>query len=308
VNDRPDMHRDTPTMGITIGAMSRATGIPANTLRTWERRYGFPEPDRSASGQRLYDPSLIGHLRLVAHALEQGHRPRQVLPLSEDQLAALLGSSVESSHTRPSSTERSECDLAGWIEAARALDGRALDAAFKTEAARLGLLRFLSDRVTPFLSAIGDAWRAGDVEVYQEHWASERLRRFLVESWEPLSRDAVGPKVVCATLPGDQHELGLHMAVTIMAMCGWRVVYLGRDTPVEEVASAVKTQAAACALVSISAWTDADLALGQLEQLRGAIQPGVAVVSGGAGAPQDVPGVTGLDGLESLYAWASGNG
>lgn len=303
MNDRPDQ-RETAATGITIGAMSRATGIPANTLRTWERRYGFPSPDRSDSGQRLYDPSLIGHLRLVARALELGHRPRQILGISKQQLADTLGTALQASAPAPTSKVATEVDE--WLDAARRLDGRALDGGFKTESARLGLLRFLVERVGPFLRAAGEAWRRGDLEIYQEHWASERLRRFLVEAWEPLAHDATGPAVVAATLPGDRHDLGLHMAVSVVAMCGWQVVFLGRDTPVEDIARAVDTRHAAAALVSVSTWADADLAHGHLEELRGLLAPGTSVIAGGTGAPGDVPGVLALDGLESLYAWASG--
>lgn len=304
MNDRPDI-RNSETMSISIGAMSRATGIPANTLRTWERRYGFPRPERTDSGQRVYDPSLIGHLRLVARALELGHRPRQVLPIPRQKLVELLGTTVSPPAPEPVAQAATEVD--DWVTATRALDGRALDGGFKTEAARLGLLRFLTERVGPFLVALGEAWRAGDLEVYQEHWASERLRRFLMEAWEPLAQDATGPAVVAATLPGDRHDLGLHMAVAVMAMCGWQIVFLGRDTPVEDISAAAQARGALAALVSISAWADPVLSMGHLRQLRDHVEASTSIVVGGAGAPAQIPGVRSLDGLDSLYAWASGN-
>ena len=70
---------------LTIGAVSRASGIPTNTLRTWERRYGFPEPRRTEGGHRLYPKSVVEHLIAIRQALAAGRRPGQVVgaPMSE---------------------------------------------------------------------------------------------------------------------------------------------------------------------------------------------------------------------------------
>ena len=69
----------TSQLTMTIGAVSRATGIPVNTLRTWERRYKFPTAERSDGGQRLYSPEVIQHLNLINIALQKGFRPKQVM-------------------------------------------------------------------------------------------------------------------------------------------------------------------------------------------------------------------------------------
>ena len=279
MNDRNDSD-SVQNVAVSIGAVSRATGIAANTLRTWERRYGFPQPERSESGQRVYDPAVIGHLRLVARALERGHRPKHVLTLPRPQLVELLEQVAQAPRT-PTQGQ----DVTDWISCTRRLDGAALDNTFRQDLARLGLLRFLSERSAAFLIAIGQAWSDGELEVFQEHWASERLRRFLMETWEPLSHDATGPHVVASTLPGDQHDLGLHMAVAVMAMCGWQIVFLGRDTPVEDIVAAASHQHARCALVSISPWLDPDAVQDHLADLAERVGDGVTVLAGGTGAP-----------------------
>ncbi|MFK7931325.1 MAG: MerR family transcriptional regulator [Myxococcota bacterium] len=300
MNDGPK-NMDNPQVGVSIGAMSRATGIPSNTLRTWERRYGFPKPQRTQSGQRLYDPALIAHLRLIQKALDAGHRPKQVLSQTADQLAQLLGT------VAPFAPASGDSEVEAWLTAARALDGRALDNLMRTEAAQLGLMGLLSDRIAPFLMEMGLAWRRGDMEVYQEHWASERLRRFLTECWEPMSQSGTGPVVVATTLPGDRHDLGLQMACVVAALCGWRIVFLGRDTPVDDIHAAVKTSGASAVLISVSTWTDSQRALRDIDALREQIPPEVALVTGGAGAPEVVPGIARLPDLDSLYRWASGH-
>lgn len=291
-------------VGITIGAMSRATGIPANTLRTWERRYGFPAPDRTDSGQRLYSPALIGHLRLIAQALEAGHRPRQVLGLALDQLSELMGAVRTQGESSPEPSSHPEV-IGEWIDAVRALDSRTLDTGFRTEAARLGVLRFLTDRAGPLMVALGAAWKAGVLQIYQEHWASERLRRFLSDTWMPLASEANGPMVVAAGLPGDRHDLGLHMAACVVAMCGWRVTFLGRDTPCDEIAAAAETSSAVAVLISVSTWTDAEHAAHSIYDLRSRINSEVDVIVGGGGAPVTPAGVTSVHGLDDLFSWAT---
>jgi len=298
MNERPPI----VTAGITIGAMSRATGIPANTLRTWERRYGFPQPQRSDGGQRLYDAGLIAHLRLVHQALEAGHRPMQVLNMDRGALAAMLGGGASEAAT-PSLGAGDP--LAPWMHALSHLDERLFDASLRSESGRLGLLRFLSERVAPFLQKVGEGWRAGRVQVYQEHWASEKLRTHLLECWQPLARTNAGAPVVLATLPGDRHDLGLHMAATVVAMCGWQVVFLGRDTPVQDIALAAENRQASAVVLSISAWSERDLSFANLTALRALLEEDVEIVVGGAGAPP-VEGTTTLRSLDDLFQWASG--
>ena len=81
-----------PGARLSIGALSRATGIPVETLRTWESRYGFPVPERKPSGHRVYPISSVPRLRRIAAALSSGHRAGQVVAASDSDLDALLAS------------------------------------------------------------------------------------------------------------------------------------------------------------------------------------------------------------------------
>ena len=76
---------------VNIGALSQATKIPTETLRTWERRYNFPTPQRLPSGHRRYDAALIPHLRAIKTAIDQGYRPSAVLQIPYSELLGLLG-------------------------------------------------------------------------------------------------------------------------------------------------------------------------------------------------------------------------
>lgn len=270
-------------VSLNIGALSRATGVPINTLRTWERRYGFPVGERSEGGHRLYSPEMVERVRLVVRALDAGHRPAQVLPASEVELRLLL---AEAEAPRPAVGAG---PIEAWLHAARALDGAALQRGFSEEAARLGLPAFVESRAAPFLRRVGDAWCAGELGVAHEHLASARLEAFLASSWRALSDAASGPPVVCATLSGDHHKLGLHLAAALLATRGRRVVFLGSDTPVADIAAGTLQVGAAAVVVSVGGSIPDPVEA--LRSLRRLLPTGVRIFVGGPAAPGGIDGV-----------------
>lgn len=202
---------------LNIGALSRATGIPASTLRTWERRYAVPAAERTGGGQRVYDPAWIPRLQRVAEAIAAGVRPAQAL-----------------GEPAPAPTAEE-----GWIDAARRFDGAALDRAFARELAHRGALGFV-DAALPFLRALGDGWAAGELRVAHEHFASERLRDFCATQWRALAAYAEGAPVVLAAPPGERHDLPLHLAALVLAAAGIPLRFLGADTPEADLLLAAK--------------------------------------------------------------------
>ena len=92
----------------------------------------------------------------------------------------------------------------------------------------------LSDVVLPYLHELGERWARGDASVAQEHFASSVLRGRLLglaRGWG----QGIGPAAVLACLPGEQHDLGLIAFGLALRARGWRIVYLGTDTPIETV-------------------------------------------------------------------------
>src|SRR5262249_62206979 len=86
---------------LSIGALARATAIPVETLRTWERRYGYPVPARKPSGHRLYPVRSVSRLRRIARAIAGGHRASGVAPASDAHLRALLQAASPRPARRP---------------------------------------------------------------------------------------------------------------------------------------------------------------------------------------------------------------
>jgi methanogenic corrinoid protein MtbC1 len=202
--------------GLNIAALAKRTGIPPDTLRKWEQRYRILQPDRTAGGQRRYSERDVARVQWLRERLAQGYRIGEA--------ARLLGT-VGAEPARSA-----DAHLAGILEAVEGDEpadvGIRLDQTF----ALLDLDETLSSVLEPLLRTIGDRWAAGSLSVATEHLVSEAIRSRLGH----LLSDAGGGvhgSAVLACAPGERHELGLMMTAIALRRDGWKVVYLGPDTP-----------------------------------------------------------------------------
>lgn len=293
---------------LTIGALARATSIPVPTLRTWERRYQSPVPTRKPSGHRLYPVSLVARLRKVARLLNHGHRPGEILQLAPEELDSLLalsGPTAERSASQnmvAADAVTPDIELGEMLQSVREFDRDALMGNFRRTWIHLGPLQFLKQCAAPLMDEVGSAWHSGRLEIRHEHFATACLSGFLLEARAPFDRQARGPRVVAAMLPADAHEGGLLMASVILAMRGCRLLYLGLETPVDEIVTAARDGGARAVAISISATAPRSPARKSIAALRDALPRRIALWVGGAGAPKPPKGVTRFDSLERLDA------
>lgn len=305
---------------IGIGALSTATGVPTETIRTWERRYGVPVASRTDGGHRLYPASAIDHLRLISRALEQGVRASQATRLDLAQLRDLTATDGRSGprlrlvdpgsspspaaagvHVEPSIL----ADGGGYLACFQAMsrfDRPRLDAILSLHLDRLGVIEFMETLLRPLLFEIGDAWARGDISEAHEHFASEAIHDLLAETWRRAPVPAEAPIALLTTLPGEHHDLGLHMAAVVAVRAGCRLVFLGRSTPLKSIARAARDCGAAWVVLSISSATEAGEARVLLGQLRSELAGTAVLLAGGAGAPGNMNGVETFQSLRALEA------
>jgi methanogenic corrinoid protein MtbC1 len=298
--------RDDEGPWLSIGALSKATGIAVETLRTWENRYGFPRPERKPSGHRVYPVSAVPRLRRIAQALSHGHRAGQVVAASEDALARLLETSaapLPASAAAPPGAIGAFEDIPTLVRMVKSFDAERLTRVFLGDWARMGPLEFLESRVAPLVRAVGEGWERGDLEIRHEHFLSERLGDLLRSLRLPLEERATGPLVVYATLPGEAHGLGLQMSALVLATVGCRGVYLGTEVPVPQIASLARELGARAVAVSISLSSRGPVSTAALRKLREALPKRVVLLAGGEGAPPGKPGVETVGSLRDLDAW-----
>lgn len=301
--------RGTAGRTLSIGALSRATRIPVATLRTWERRYGSPMPVRKPSGHRVYPATAVEQLRRVGRLLSQGHRPADLLGLSIRQLDAMLklgeraapGAGAASAGVVAGPSEPAEV-VAELMRGTADLDRDRILHGLRSAWARFGPLRFLDEVAGRYMSEVGRAWQERSLEVRHEHFAAACLAGFLRTVREPFDERARGPRVVMAGLEGDAHEGGLLMVATLAAVHGYRTIYLGPSTPVEQIAAAAHSGPAEAVAISVSAACPRARATQAIAKLRQALPARVALWVGGAGAPRSARGAEHFESLALLDA------
>jgi len=273
---------------LSIGALSRAAGIPVQTLRTWESRYGFPDAVRRPSGHRVYPVAVVARLRRVAEAIARGHRAGQVVAASDDELAELLQVAPRRS---PDASPDDGVD--GLLRAVIAFDSDALQRLLLPDWARLGPVAFLTRRIGPLVVAVGAAWEEGRLDVGHEHFLTERVGDLLRSLRLPFEDRAAGPVIVLATLPGETHGLGL-------AAAGLQVLSLGTEVPTPQIAQVCKDVRARALALSVSSSTGGAATVAKLRRLRQSLPRRVTMIVGGTGASEVGPGVEVIQDLHAL--------
>lgn len=286
---------------LSIGALARAADIPVTTLRTWERRYGYPVAERKPSGHRVYPVSVVPRLRRIAEVLARGYRAAEVLSASEPELEELLRTIPAAAGAIPHEV----ADNAEPLRAVERFDGQALKRSLTADWARLGPVDFLERRVVPMLRAVGEAWAEGRLEVAHEHFLSETVGDHLRSLRLPFDARTHGPLVVLATLPDEYHAMGLQMAALILAVTGCRVCNLGANVPVDQLVTHAKQLKARAVAVSISAAHADRRTSMQLGRLRSRLPRKTTLLAGGEGAPASRAGVHTIYDLEALHTWGS---
>lgn len=215
-----------PAEGLRIGEFARRVGVSAAVLRAWERRYGLLEPVRSPGGFRLYTAQDAERVGRMQQGLDQG--------LSAAQAArAARASARPSEGLLENAAER-------LLAAIRAYDEAAVHEVLDESFAAFGLEVVLRELILPALVELGREWEQGTLAVSQEHFASNVIRARLLSLARLWGRGA-GPVAVLACAPGEQHDISLLSFGLVLRSHGWRIVFLGADTPIATLAQAAET-------------------------------------------------------------------
>ncbi len=299
-----------PGHALPIAAVERDTGLSKDTLRVWERRYGFPQPVRDAFDERLYPPEQVERLRLVARLLGAGQRPGRVVPLPLAELQQLLQESAPVHTSAPASPE-----LQAILALVRRHEVMELRRTLNQAVLRLGLGRFLTELLAPLNVQVGEAWVRGEIQVFEEHMYTESViavLRSALGSMASMPRPG-RPRVLLATFPQESHVLGLLMAEIALVLEGCECVSLGAQTPVAEIVRAAQANRAQVVGLSFSPSFNAQLLQRGLQDLRSRLPADVDIWAGGSHpvlqrrAPQGVTPVAQLEDIGRLLAlWSAG--
>ena len=211
---------------LRVGEFARRVGVSAELLRAWERRYGLLKPVRSPGGFRLY----------TAADAERVARMRQGL---DDGLSAAQAAQAAIESPRPSEGLLDDA-AARVLEAIRDFDEDRVHAVLDETLASFGLEAVLRDLILPTLIQVGLGWREDSLAISQEHFASNLIRARLLSLARLWGRGS-GPLALLACPPGERHDITLIAFGLVLRSHGWRVLFLGADTPIKTIEQTIKT-------------------------------------------------------------------
>lgn len=267
-----------------IAAVERATGISKDTLRIWERRYGFPTPQRDAVGERLYPDTQLRRLHLLKRLLDAGFRPGRIVAAAPEELEKLLAEARAHQAKRLGGEAVAAPEMAAYISLLRSHEVELLRQRLAQAIIRMGLAACVKELIAPLTTEVGEAWMRGELQVFEEHIFSESLQQVLRPAIHGVERatPAGGPRVLLTTLPGEQHGLGLLMVEALLTLEGCRCLSLGVQTPPGDIVQAAAVQRADIVALSFTGQLPATAVLEELRRLRELLPEGVELWVGGS--------------------------
>lgn len=295
-----------------IQVVAKRTGLTADVLRVWEKRYEVVEPGRSAGRHRLYSDEDVERLGLLHRAVSAGRRISRVANLPMDDLKAMVREDDDAAvHLRREADQglpsAPEVHLAACLTAVETLDAGRLEKSLMRAAVALSAPMLIEEVLGPLLASIGERWEHGKLSPGQEHLASAVIRRVLESLTNSVMPGPEAPGLVVATPTGQRHEFGALFVAAAVATQGWRVTYLGTDLPAGDIAEVARTTAAAGIAMSLVFPADDPRIGTELRELRAEIGPAMPILAGGRAASAyqgaiDSIGARVVSGLDDLYA------
>lgn len=289
----------------SIAAVERDTGLSKDVLRMWERRYGFPQPDRDSNGERSYPADQVERLRLIKRLMDAGHRPGKLIATPVEELSGFVSRRAKA----PSSDNKADsAELGELLALIKQHDSNGFQQAMQQRLARQGLQHFVQDTVAPLTRQVGEAWEDGSVEVFEEHLFTELTKRLLRQAIAGLPGGQRSPRILLTSVPDEAHVLGLLMAEALFALEGAECIPLGTQMPLLEIARAARAHRANIVALSFSLAFPQRQIPGLLQQLRLALPPEIELWVGGRGVLRlaSIEGIQWLSTFEHALAALSG--
>jgi DNA-binding transcriptional MerR regulator/methylmalonyl-CoA mutase cobalamin-binding subunit len=209
---------------LRIGEFARRVGVNPELLRAWERRYGLLQPIRTEGGFRLYTAEDAERVEQMKGALAEG------LSAAEAARRALAPPTRADGAALDHARER-------LVAAARAYDEAGVHSVLDEAFAGFALETVLRELILPVLREIGYEWERGELEIGEEHFATSLIRERLLALSRLWGRGG-GQLAILACAPGERHDIGLIAFGLVLRSHGWRILFLGADTPIDTLAKA----------------------------------------------------------------------
>lgn len=263
---------------MTILQLSKEIGIGIDTLRIWERRYGFPVPGRDSRGHRSYSRQTVEELRIVKTLQSLGHRPGNIFAMSSAERRELLTKSVQQELPPNEALQ----------QLSKEFTPSQIDAELREQLRKHGLCNFIHQLALPLLKALDQSWIEGNISIAREHLVSDRLEQLLREQLASDQPTKSQKQLLFLTLSGERHKLGLLLAAALFHAEGVDCILLNEELPLSEVPLLVSELQVAGVALSFSCHYSTRQAKIDLASLRNQLDPQVKLIAGGQAVQRGV--------------------
>jgi DNA-binding transcriptional MerR regulator/methylmalonyl-CoA mutase cobalamin-binding subunit len=255
----------------TVGRTAELTGVPRETLRKWEQRYGVVQPARTEGNYRLYDDEAVRRLAVMRDLVDAGWSPREAAKQVREGSAGAIAA--------PADDGSPLSHLDELVRGGRDFDVARLEATLDKAFAQADLADVVDEWLMPSLVRLGEAWQRGTVTVAGEHFVSAAVLRRLSQAFHQLPHPSTGaPRVLVGLARGSRHELGVMAFAMVLRSRGVSVTYLGSDLPVEAWVDTVRELGPDAVVLAVPTVED----LPAVREAVQAIAPSATVLLGGA--------------------------
>jgi methylmalonyl-CoA mutase cobalamin-binding subunit len=271
-----------PSVTMPISVVERDTGLSKDTLRVWERRYGFPLPERDPAGDRAYTAQQIDKLRAIKRLVDKGHRPGRIVSLELAELQRILvgmGDAVGAGE-RPVSPG---ADLQSFADLVRTRDVHTLRWRLIQAAGEMGLARFVVDLVSPLNALVADGCDRGLIEMFEERLYTESVAAALQQALGAMTMPHAqsSPRVLVTGLHQESHDTGVLIAEAMYSLAGCQCLQLGPRNHVYDIVRAATVTAVDIVSVTCGAGSQPGQLYHALADLRTRLPAATAVWAGG---------------------------
>ncbi|WP_169977031.1 MerR family transcriptional regulator [Tautonia rosea] len=248
----------------SIAAVSKLSGVSCHTLRVWERRYGFPVPERLESGHRRYPAQQVDLICQVARRCQCGGSIAQ--HIAEARAGHPPPPPID--QTPPVTSQRTS----ELIDTLQRADARTAEVIYEHLTTGLAPAEIANAILTPALTEAGERLFRNDCSIVEERLATMFLLRKLAALVDDAQRANSSPlgRVIVFVMQGDRHEGGALMLSLALELAGWRSLFLGADLPIREVQRGIDRWKPVAVGVSLSLSRNIRKRFDELESLHGA--------------------------------------
>jgi MerR family transcriptional regulator, light-induced transcriptional regulator len=257
---------------LSISAVERDTGLSKDVLRVWERRYGFPTPDRDPSGERLYPIAQVERLRLIKRLTDAGHRPGRLLVLDAGTLSDLSGRAARDAGQVEDTLQDQIFQHLRQPHPAQMLRAELTRLMFKQ-----GLRAFVTDSATRLNRQVADAVVQGGLSFFQQRVYRETLESLLRSCIDGATSTSSRPNVLLTSLAGESDAIGLLMIRALLVPEDVPVISLGTEVCVAEIAAAAALYKVDAIVLPFASGHSTKNAFNALQALHNELKPNIAI-------------------------------